>query len=124
VDTRTQITAQGSVTAPSLIVPQGVTKIQKVFVAAVTDGLAVGSAAIFIRLGGGGIVRGEQNIVTHAAGAIAVQAGSDCAPQIGQIFVLDNADLDVSPGDTISVAAEMAGSDLGTARIAVTLYFA
>lgn len=124
VDTRTQITGQGSVTAPSLVVPSGMTKIDKIIVSAAAEGLADGSAAFLLRLGGGGILKGEQVFTIGAAGRIAVQAGSDAAPQIGKIYVLENADIDVSPSDTISIAAEMAGSDLGTARVAVTLMFA
>ena len=39
-------------------------------------------------------------------------------------MVIDNVDIDVSASDTITVAAEMAGEDLGTSRVGVTLVFA
>ena len=39
VDTRTLLTTQGSVTAPSLVVPSGMTKIVKILVAAAAEGL-------------------------------------------------------------------------------------
>lgn len=124
VDTRTLLTTQGSVTAPSLVVPSGMTKIDKILVAAAAEGLADGSAAFVLRLGGAGILRGEQVITCGAAGRIAVQAGSDAAPQIGRLFILENAGIDVSPSDTISISGEMAGQDLGTARMVVTVVFA
>lgn len=124
VDTRTLLTTQGSVTAPSLIVPSGMTKIDSVLVACAAEGLADGSAVFFIRLGGSAVLKGEQVIMCAAAGRIAVQAGSDAAPQVGRLFILEDADIEVSPSDTLTIAAEMAGSDLGTARPVVTLVFA
>lgn len=124
VDTRTIISTQGSVTAPSLVVPSGMTKIDKIIVAAGADGLAVGSCVYFLRLGGNGVLRGEQTLMIAGSGTIAVQAGSDAAPQYGRAVVLENVDIDVSPSDTISISAEMAGSDNGTARVVVTVMFA
>lgn len=123
VDSRTNITTQGSITAPSLVVPSGVTKIDKIMAAACAEGLADGSAVFFMRIGGSAVKRGEQNIMISAAGRIAVQAGSDAAPQVGQLFVLENADIEVNASDTLNIAAEMAGSDLGTGHVVVTLLF-
>ena len=124
VDTRTLLTTQGSVTAPSLVVPSGMSKIVKILVAVAAEGLADGSAIFLLRLGGSGILKGEQILAIGAAGRIAVQTGSDAAPQVGRLFILDNVDIDVSPSDTITIAGEMAGSDLGSARIVVTAIFA
>lgn len=124
VDTRTNITTQGSVTAPSLVVPSGMTKITKILIAASAEGLADGSAVFLLRLGGSGVLKGEQVMTVAAAGRIAVQSGSDSAPQVGKLFILDNVDIDVSPSDTVSISAEMAGQDLGTARVVTTLIFA
>lgn len=124
VDTRTLITTQGSVTAPSLVVPSGMKKIDKILVAVAAEGLADGSAAFLLRLGGNAVLKGEQVLTIGAAGRIAVQAGSDAAPQVGRLYILDNAEIEVSPSDTLTVAAEMAGNDLGTARVVVTLVFA
>lgn len=124
VDSRTLITGQGSVTAPSLVVPSWAKKIDRIIVTAGADGLAAGSAVFFLRLGGNAIQRGEQTVMISAGGVILPQAGSDQAPQYVLPIVIDNCDIDVSPSDTISIAAEMAGSDLGTARVAVTLVFA
>lgn len=124
VDSRTLITTQGSVTAPSLVVPSGMKKIDKLIAVATAEGLADGSAVFFIRLGGNAVLRGEQTIMISAAGRIAVQTGSDAAPQIGRLVIVENADIEVSPSDTLTVAAEMAGSDLGTGHVVVTLVFA
>ena len=123
VDTRTNITTQGSVTAPSLVVPSGMSKIDKILVAVAAEGLADGSATFLLRLGGSGILKGEQVLTVGAGGRIAVQAGSDAAPQVGKLFIIKNVDIDVSPSDTINISAEMAGNDLGTTRIVTTVVF-
>ena len=124
VDTRTVITTQGSVTAPSLVVPAKATKIDRIIVAAAAEGLAAGSAVFFVRIGGNAVRRGEQVVMVSAAGMIAVQVGSDAAPAIASVFILENADIEVIASDTLSIAAEMAGSDIGTGRVVITLGFA
>ena len=123
VDTRVLLTGQGSVTTPSLVVPSGMKKISKIIVSAAADGLAAGEVVYFIRLGGNAILNGEQTIVFGGDGSIAVQAGSDSAPSVSTPFVLLDADMAVSPSDTISIAAEMAGVDIGTATVTVTLVY-
>lgn len=124
VDSRTLLTTQGSVTAPSPVVPAGMTKIDRIMVAAAAEGLAAGSSVFFIRLGGNAVLGGEQTIMVSAAGTILPQAGSDAAPQSCRLFVLEDAQIDVRPSDTLTVAAEMAGQDLGTGRCVVTLVYA
>lgn len=124
VDTRTTLTTQGSVTAPSLVTPANATKITTIVAACAAEGLSDGAATFFVRLGGNAVKNGEQVLVVSAAGRIAPQAGSDSAPQAMVPIVLENLDIEVSASDTISVSAEMAGSDLGTARPIVTLIFA
>jgi hypothetical protein len=69
-------------------------------------------------------MNGEQVITVGAGARIAVQAGSDAAPQHAQMFILEDCQIDVSQSDTLTVSAEMVGSDLGTARVVVTLVFA
>jgi len=123
-DSRTVLTTQGSVTAPSLVIPRGVRKIAKIIVAAVQDSAAAGSAIFVLRLGGSGVLKGEQALIIGAGSQIAVQSGGDGNEPVIVSFVLENADIDVSSSDTITIAAEMAGSDLGTARVGVTLVFA
>ena len=124
VDTRVLLTAQGSVATPSLVVPSGMTKIKKIIAVASIDGLADDGGVNFIlRLGGSAVLGGEQTIVHHGAGCQTVQSGSDAAPSIGQPFILDDVDIDVSPSDVISIAAEMAGVDPGDAAVAVTLVY-
>ena len=123
VDSTTRLTTQGSVTAPSLVVPAGMSKIDRIVAAAGAEGLGDGSAVFLIRLGGSAVLGGEQTIVISAGGRIAVQTGSDAAPSYAKAFILDNADIAVSASDTVSISAEMAGSDLGTGHAVVTLYF-
>ena len=124
VDSRTLLTAQGSVTAPSLVVPAGMTKIKKVIIAASHDGAADdGSALFFLRLGGNAVLNGEQVIVFAAAGNQTVQAGSDAAPNAMLPFVIDEADIDVRPSDTITIAAEFAGVDIGDTAVIATLVY-
>lgn len=124
VDAATALTTQGSVTAPSNVIPAGVTKIDSIVAAAGAEGLADGSAVFFIRLGGNGVLGGEQTIMVSAGGRIAVQSGSDAGPSVCEAIVLEDVDIAVRASDTIRVQAEMAGSDLGTGHVVVTLIFA
>ena len=124
-DTRYLLTTQGSVTAPSLVVPAGMTKISKVVVAATANSLADdGMFAFFIRLGGSAVLNGESTIFVGGSGNQTVQSGSDAAPQFVSTFVLDDADIMVSPSDTVTISAEGAGVDAGTGYVAVTLVYA
>lgn len=123
-DVKTNLTTQGSTTAPSPVVPAGVKKIDKILVAVAAEGLADGAQNFFLRLGGNAVLNGEQVISIGAAGRIAVQAGADAAPQLVNCMVLDNVDIDVRESDTISVSAEGAGTDTGTPHVVVTLVYA
>ena len=123
-DTRTLLSSQGSVTAQSLVVPAGMTKIKKILAAASHDGAADdGQAIFFVRLGGNAVLGGEQTIMIGGAGNQTVQTGSDAAPNVMQLFMLDNVDIEVRPSDTISIAAEFAGVDIGDTAIIVTLVY-
>jgi len=124
VDTRTNLTAQGSVTAPSLVVPSGMTKIKGLIAAASHDGAADdGSALWFLRLGGAAVLGGEQTIVFGAGGNQSVQSGSDAAPNVMPPFVLNDLDIPVSPSDVINISAEFAGVDIGDTAVIVTLLY-
>ena len=123
-DTLTRLTAQGSVTAPSLVTPAGSSKITTIVAAIASEALANGAQSFFVRIGGNAVKNGEQVIAVSAAGRIAPQAGSDSAPQLMEPVIFENLDIDIGPSDTVSVAVEGAGTDTGTARAAVTLVFA
>lgn len=123
-DTRTALLTQGSISAPSMLVPAGYTKIDKLIMAAASEGLADGSCSWFIRLGGNAVKGGEQLIPVSCTGRIAVQSGSDAAPQVCAPVVLEDLEIEVSPSDTISVWAEQAGTDTGTGRAVATIVFA
>lgn len=124
VDSKTNLTTQGSVTAPSPVVPSGVKKIDKIVFAAASEGLADGKQCWFLRLGGNAVKNGEQVIVISASGRIAVQTGSDAAAQIMAPVVLEEVNIDVNMSDTISVSVEGAGDDTGTGHAVVTLIYA
>src|SRR3990167_7846327 len=87
IDTRTLLTTQGSVTAPSLVVPAGMTKIKQVYAVSASDNAADdGAAAMFLRLGGNAVLGGEQVIFFQAHGGQTVQSGADAAPSLGVPF--------------------------------------
>lgn len=123
-DTRVLLTGQGSVTTPSLVIPSGMKKITKVIASVAADALADdGMLAFFVRLGGSAVLNGESQIFFAGLGNQTVQSGSDAAPSIGRMFILNDADIDVSPSDTIAIAAEGAGVDAGDTQVAVTLVY-
>lgn len=123
-DARTALTTQGSASAPSNQVPAGYNRIDKIIVAGASEALADGAQGWMIRLGGNAVQGGEQVIPVGASGRIAPQSGSDSAPQIVSPFILENVDIAVNGGDTISVWAEGPGTDTGTGHVAVTLVYA
>lgn len=122
-DTKTNLTTQGSVSAPSPVTPPNATKIRRIVVAATSEGLADGACNLFLRLGGNAVQGGEQVLSIGACARIAVQTGSDAAPQVVNATVLDNLDIEVSASDTLSVAAEAGGTDTGTVHVVVTLIY-
>lgn len=123
-DTRTLLTTQGSVSAPSSVVPSGMSKIDKIVIAASTEGLADGAQSYFLRIGGNAVRNGEQVIAISAVGRIAPQSGSDSAPQLMPATILENVDIEVTPSDTLNISVEGAGTDTGTGHAIVTLIYA
>ena len=123
IDTLVRLTSQGSVSAPSLVVPSGQTKVKTIIACAAADNAAVGSSVFFIRLGGNAVLNGEQQIMIAGIGGQLPQSGSDQAPSRVNSYVIENADIDVRPGDTIDISAEMAGADVGDATVGVTVVF-
>ena len=124
-DTLYRLTTQGSVTAPSLVVPSGITKIARIFAVATIVGAADdGMLAFFLRLGGSAVLNGESTLMIGGAGNQTAQTGIDTASTITKTFILENADIAVSASDTLTVSAEAAGVDAGTGYVAVTLVYA
>lgn len=124
VDTRVLLTAQGSVAAPSLVVPSGMTKISRIYAVASHDGAADdGSVVWILRIGGSAVKNGEQTIVFAGGGNQTVQSGSDAAPNVLAPFVLMDADIAVNASDNLSIGCEMAGVDIGDSAVAVTLVY-
>jgi hypothetical protein len=124
VDTLTRLTSQGSVVAPSRLVPPDATTLKRLVFAVASDAAADGEVSYILRLGGDAIKGGEQSIIIGAESYIDVQAGSDSAHGTMVPVVLDNIDLEVTPNETLDISIEMAGVDVGTAAAVVTAMFA
>jgi hypothetical protein len=122
-DTRYALTTQGSVTAPSSVTPSTAKTIRRIISAVAGEALADGSQTFIVRLGGNAVKGGEQVLTVGASGRIAVQSGSDAAPQLAYPIILDDLEIEVSPSDTISVTAEGPGTDTGTPHMVVTLIY-
>jgi hypothetical protein len=120
-DTFTPLTSRGSETAPSLQLPADWSKINKIIAAVSYDQAAPGSTIFILRLTGAGI-SGTQDIVIAGGGGQTVQTGSDAAPLSMENFILEDADIEAEGGDVLSVQAAMTDTDLGTARVIVSLY--
>ena len=122
-NTLTNITGQGSVTAPSRITPANAKKIVSVLVAAAADQLAEGAANILVRLGGNAIRGGEQTIICAGLAGNTVVAGSDLPPVYNPLFMLMDADIEVDGAEVIDINAELVGDDLGDSTVVITLIF-
>lgn len=120
-DTFTALATRGSETSPSMQLPAEWTTITRIVVAVAYDQAAAGSAIFILRLAGAA-VRGTQDIVIAGGGGAAVQAGSDAAPLTMVNLEIPDADIDVEGGDVITIQAAMTDTDLGTARVVVSLY--
>ena len=121
VDTRTALTTLASATAESpsnIVVPKEATKLQKAIVAIGPDFAATGSASFFFRLEGDGLA---DSPIYGPIGAV----GGDIATGVRTAFLAQEIplDADVVPGNSIAVSAEMAGADIGTVAVGVTLVF-
>lgn len=122
-NTLTNITTQGSVSAPSRITPANAKRIVGILVAAGSDNVAEGAANILLRLGGNAIRRGEQSIICAGLAANTVVSGSDLPPVYNPMFMLMDADIEVDPSEIIDINAEVVGDDLGDVAIVITLIF-
>lgn len=118
------LTTQGSVTSPNRRVPAGVSKIKTITASCSADCAAAGSGIVIIKIGGNAMKEGKQTIVVGALGAIAVQAGADAGAHGSVLLILENVDIDVTAGETITIDAELDGDDLGQVQVGATLIFA
>jgi hypothetical protein len=120
IDTKTQLTTLGSESSPgSLVVPQGVSKLAGVLVAACSNFAAAGSSSAFVRIEGSGLPSGPESIACGAyGGAIATGSHGITKP------VYYDFDIPVTPGNELMLYGEMAGADSGQISFGVTLVFA
>ena len=123
-DTEVQLTTQGSVSSPALTLPSGFRVIKTIIASIGIDHAAAGSAIFLLRLRGTGIKNGEQVLTLAAAGGQAAQSGGDPSGQSMAPIIINDVDIEITPPDSVTIAVESAGSDLGDAGIAITLILA
>ena len=123
VDTITRLTTQGSITAPSRLVPPDATMLKRVVFAVASDCAADGEVNYLLRLGGDAVKGGEQTIILGANSFVDVQSGADAAHTAMTPMILDNLDLEITPNETLDISVEMAGVDVGSATAVVTAIF-
>jgi hypothetical protein len=127
LDTRTQLTTQGSNTSPGpVLVPAGKTKIKQI-IYALGDNTPTGADMgnnFFLTLSGSGIKDGEQYIPLAGMYADFTTAGDTGSP-FPRAHLLD-VDIDVESMKPIGIFVEMtAGAALaGAPEVSVTLGFA
>jgi hypothetical protein len=121
VNTATNLTTQGSVAAPSLVVPSGTAKIDKVVVTVGAAETGAGGACYLLRFGGPAVMNGEQTLVVAGAGFTAATDAGDQAPGTPRNFVLEGVEIAVKASDVIRVQGEMMGTTLGTSSVTVTI---
>ena len=119
VDTKTQLTTLGSETAPGpLLVPAGAKTLLSIIVAAAPNYAAANDAGLFIRLEGPGLPEGPESITIGATGG-GVATGGASTQKAREIPL----NIPVVPSNEILIFAEMAGEDVGTVTVGVTLVF-
>lgn len=119
VDTKSQLTTLGSETAPGpLVVPTQATVLKAVIAALATDQAAAADAAFFIRLEGPGLPEGPETFTIGAQG-VAVATGGH-GSRVAQRFEVN---IPITVSNEVLIFAEMAGEDVGTVTIGVTLEF-
>ena len=129
VNTNTVLTAQGSISSANNIIPgSGKNRIIAIYVSVGADFLGLGNAVYFIRVGGDGVSQGEQQIMVGAGGGqIVTTAQSAIFPfELGNGLpdnTYGNVDIECDGGGIVTVALEMAESDIGSIGAAVTLVF-
>lgn len=120
VDTRTQLSTEGSNTAPGpLLVPSGASKLVGIIAAQCFNmGAATGYSAL-VRLEGPGLSEGPECIGIGAGGVPVATGGNGVVPAV---FI--PLDIPVTPANEILVFGEMCGTDVGSSEFVVTLVFA
>ena len=120
VDSRTQLSTEGSNSAPGpLLVPSSATKLVGVIAAQCMNmGAATGYSAL-IRLEGPGLSEGPECIGIGAGGVPVATGGNGVNPAV--FFPLD---IPVTSANEILIFGEMCGTDVGSSEFAVTLVFA
>jgi hypothetical protein len=124
VDTVVRLTAQGSVPSPSRLTPPDATVIKRIIVAVASDGAADGEVSYLLRVGGDAVKGGEQTFIVGGESYIDVQSGSDSQHVIQKPLILEDLNIEIAPGETLDISAEMVGVDVGSATIVASAQFA
>jgi len=122
-DTRANLTGQGSVTSPNTKTPTGAKKITKVIASVGTTVGSAGRCGLLVRIGGDAVGNGEQTIIVGAESFTVAESGASDPGTHVPPFVLEDADIDVSPSEALVIDAEMLDDDLGGFQAVVTLVF-
>jgi hypothetical protein len=106
----------------------GVNRIKRISFAVGGDFLGLGNAVSFLRIGGGGIKNGEQQIIMGGhGGQIVTTAQSAIIPWAIGNGLPDNTfgdvDIECTGGGDLLLNAEMAETDIGSIGVGVTIEF-
>lgn len=119
LNTKTAMTTLGSETAPgALIVPQGVSKLDAVIVAAGFHLATAARAAAILRIEGSGLPEGPETMTISALGN-GVTTGAQHATGARRTALGSK----VTPGNEILLSAEMLGADITDIQVGATLVF-
>ena len=77
-----------------------------------------------LRLSGDAIKGGEQTFFFAGHTSQTVQSGSDAGPYLMPPFVLEDLDIEVTASETLDIAVEHVGIDVGDTTNVVTVMFA
>lgn len=122
-DTRINLTNQGSVSSPNTKTPTGARKVDSIVAYIGTDLAAAGRAGLLLRIGGDAVKNGEQTIIVACEAFTNSEAGASDPGVHVPVFILEDAEIDVDPSESIVVDVEMLDDDLGDVDAVVTLIF-
>ena len=120
VDARTQLSTEGSNTAPGpLLVPSGASKLVGIIAVQCFNMAAATGYSALVRLEGPGLSEGPECIGIGAGGVPVATGGNGVNNAV--FFPLD---ISVTSANEILIFGEMCGTDVGSSEFACTLVFA
>lgn len=112
-------------TGGAITVPQGVRRIKKIraCIAASADTGTDSGGVVTLRLSGNGLTDGQQEMIVGGVTNLAIGAAATGIWSSEPVHEYD-VDIDVKPGNQISLSAAYNGVDPGTLEFGATLVFA